>query len=184
MQALHYTWGEGSVTSPYEVDEDESRVSSSSSDRSYPRMSRSPHPYRSTGGQQALHRDGRRMTNRERGTAGRTSGGDGVRPQSPVSPPPPSPLVQPLVEYEGRLVPVEMRRDDVDVERLSQGSVLNPSPNPQFVEGSSRPGIGWRSSIRQGTATEESFEAAARCWEEYQAEDVIASLEYQGLDWN
>lgn len=198
MRSVQFMRGEGSIQSPYEIDDMEPRASSpSASDSSYPRG-----PHRegvATSGQRAKRRDNRYMSSRERRkVAKRVSDSDGPRSQSPIVPKPPSPAPQPLVVYEGRLVPIERKAtpDVATVEGIKKArevanamddiapgdSVSMAASNPQFVEGSSRPGIGWRREVLSGVASTQSFEDAHRCWVEYKREDEICSMEWYSDD--
>jgi len=124
----------------------------------------SSHPYRqrvATKGPRASRRDGRYMSSKEKRKSA-TSGEDRGGPQSQSR----SPAPQTLVEYEGRLVPIEISRDLEGSENVARSSP------PSFVEGSSRSGVGWRQAILSGTARESDFEEG----------DSLARMEVAG-DW-
>ena len=101
-----------------------------------------------------------------------TSGEDRGGPRSQLR----SPAPQPLVEYEGRLVPIELLHDLEGSENVAR---LSP---PSFVEGSSRSGVGWRQAILSGTARESDFEELCRLRREYEEGDSLARMEVAG-DW-
>ena len=164
--------GEGSITSPFEVDDDEPRTSGLSSESSDPRTS--SHPYREKieirGGQRASRRDGRRMFARQKVKASkRVSIEEDPRARSPSIPTPPSPAPQPLIQYGDRLIPL-----DLESLRVRE-PVANSSP-PLFIEGSSGRGIGWRSPFLSGTATSADFEDMARSRIEYDFEDLVGDM--------
>ena len=114
---VQFMRGEGNVASPFIVDESEDEY------KSYPEseasVKSSPQPSSSralsvvgpvTSGQRASRRDGKKMTARQkmkRAMSVKHLGGP--RPQSPISMLSSSPPPQPLVPYEGRLVPIEVK---------------------------------------------------------------------------
>jgi hypothetical protein len=199
--------GEGSIESPFLLEEEDDSAPSPPTDQSIKSPSPTPSERVQILRQRASRRDGKRsMTSRQKRKVAAATQSPAPRADTPR---PLTPMAQPLVLVENRLIPMEVRhtmgyeyeKDSPSNRFFNEVVAMKkafdvPGQVGVFVEeaeSSGMAGVGarnrpnWREAFLRGTANEGQFEDMNRCVREYEMEDE--RLQWDGAgdydnDWN